>query len=134
MPEDAVSNDLNDEVEAELARIFAPGQPRPARVGSLLPLTSARQLLNYLRSVPAGLLFRDLLFGAVTYRRLQPDPHPVPVGSASSWRIAAALAQRLDPVVPSPLRVVARAEFVDVLHGDDYWDGSSASAIVEDCP
>jgi hypothetical protein len=129
MTEGTIFDDSHGEVEAELTRIFAPGQPRPVDVARLLPLTSTRQLLNYLRSVPAGLLFRDLLFGAVTYRRLHPDPHPVPVGSASSWRIAAALAQRLDPVVPPPLRVVARAEFVDVLHGDDYWDGSSTSFI-----
>jgi len=130
--EGTILDDSHAEVDAELTRIFAPGQPRPMGVASLLPLTSTQQLLNYLRSVPAGLLFRDLLLGAVTYRHLQPDPHPVSVGSPSSWRIAAALAQRLDLVVPPPLRVVARAEFVDVLHGDDYWDGSSASVIVED--
>jgi hypothetical protein len=132
MTERMDSDNIRREVDAELTRIFAPGQPRPVGVASLLPLTSATQLLNYLRSVSAGVLFRELLFGAVTFRRLHPDAHPVPVGKPSSWRIAAALAERLDPVVPPPLRVVARAEFVDVLQGDDYWDGSSASVIVED--
>jgi hypothetical protein len=60
-----------------------------------------------------------------------PPAARAPEPSAAAVRLAAALAERLDAVVPAPFRVRAEGGRVSLYHGEA-WDGSSDVAWVLD--
>jgi hypothetical protein len=57
--------------------------------------------------------------------RHEPSPSPAAV------RLAAALAERLDTVVPRPLRVRAEGGWVTVFAGDTPYSGSGVAAVLD---
>ena len=130
------SNDSPSQLQlqlvAELTRIGLAAQPASQPGFVLLPLTSERQAVDFLRSVPAGVDYAELLKRANAYRREHPDPHPISPGHPSAWRLATALARRLDAVVPARFRVTASAESIDLVDGTEMWHASGACSIVED--
>ena len=62
-----------------------------------------------------------------------PPAGPAPDASAAAVRLAAALAARLNAVVPRPFRVRAEGGWVARYHGES-WEGSSDVAGVLDQP
>jgi len=62
-----------------------------------------------------------------------PPADRAPEPSAAAVRLATALAERLDAVVPRPFRVRAEGAWVAFYHGEA-WDGSSDVAGVLDQP
>lgn len=63
-------------------------------------------------------------------KRTSDSVQPYPP-SAASVRLAAALAERLGPVLPAPFRVRAEGGWVALYRGGE-WDGSSGVALVLD--